>query len=223
VASVARLVGDVGLAEELTQDVVVTALQRWPSAGVPDNPGGWLMHVARQHAIDHIRRQDRLAQSCPCSSPSRRRASRRRRAPGRRTPVDFHRLPSGTVDGGAGGDDPSRRGRTDHSGDRPGVPGAGVHCGPTDRTGEARAGREALRDTRRLGAGLAAGIRPRGGVPHLQRGLHRYRWAGVVPPSTVYGGDCGWADCWPTWHRTSPRCTGCWRSWSCSPPGCRRG
>ena len=65
VASVARLVGDVGLAEELTQDVVVTALQRWPSAGVPDNPGGWLMHVARQHAIDHIRRQDRLAQKLP--------------------------------------------------------------------------------------------------------------------------------------------------------------
>lgn len=65
VASVARLVGDVGLAEELTQDVVVTALQPWPSAGVPDNPGGWLMHAARQRAIDHIRRQDRLAQKLP--------------------------------------------------------------------------------------------------------------------------------------------------------------
>ena len=65
VASVARLVRDVGLAEELTQDVVVTALQRWPSAGVPDNPGGWLMHAARQHAIDHLRRQDRLARKLP--------------------------------------------------------------------------------------------------------------------------------------------------------------
>jgi RNA polymerase sigma factor (sigma-70 family) len=60
VASVARLVGDVGMAEELTQDAVATALERWPQTGVPDNPGAWLAHAARQHAIDRLRRQDRL-------------------------------------------------------------------------------------------------------------------------------------------------------------------
>ncbi|MDL4772574.1 RNA polymerase sigma factor [Actinomadura xylanilytica] len=51
---------DVGLAEELAQDALVTALEQWPESGVPDNPGAWLMAVAKRRAIDRIRRERRL-------------------------------------------------------------------------------------------------------------------------------------------------------------------
>ncbi|HST85345.1 MAG TPA: RNA polymerase sigma factor [Kineosporiaceae bacterium] len=56
----ARLVRDVGLAEELVQDALVAALQDWPRLGVPENPGGWLMLTAKHRAIDRLRRNDRL-------------------------------------------------------------------------------------------------------------------------------------------------------------------
>ena len=59
IAGLARIVRDVGIAEELAQDALVTALERWPDAGVPDNPGAWLMAVARRRAIDVVRR-DRM-------------------------------------------------------------------------------------------------------------------------------------------------------------------
>src|SRR4051812_1634531 len=51
---------DVGVAEELAQDALVTALEMWPASGVPDNPGAWLMHAAKNRAIDSIRRRGRL-------------------------------------------------------------------------------------------------------------------------------------------------------------------
>jgi RNA polymerase sigma factor (sigma-70 family) len=57
VAAVARLVREVGLAEELAQDALVAALESWPGQGVPDNPGAWLMRVAKNRALDHLRRQ----------------------------------------------------------------------------------------------------------------------------------------------------------------------
>jgi RNA polymerase sigma factor (sigma-70 family) len=60
VAGLTRMVGDVGLAEELAQDALVAALEQWPGQGVPDNPGAWLMTTAKRRAIDHIRRNDRL-------------------------------------------------------------------------------------------------------------------------------------------------------------------
>jgi RNA polymerase sigma factor (sigma-70 family) len=60
IAGLARLVRDVGLAEELAQDALVTALERWPESGVPDNPGAWLMATAKNRAIDHLRRDTRL-------------------------------------------------------------------------------------------------------------------------------------------------------------------
>src|SRR5688500_8092264 len=52
--------GDVGLAEELAQDALVTALERWPETGVPDNPGAWLMAAAKRRAIDQMRRRPML-------------------------------------------------------------------------------------------------------------------------------------------------------------------
>lgn len=55
VASLTRLVGDVGMAEDLAQDAVVSALDQWPKSGVPDKPGAWLMSAARRRAIDALR------------------------------------------------------------------------------------------------------------------------------------------------------------------------
>jgi RNA polymerase sigma factor (sigma-70 family) len=60
IACVARLVRDIGLAEELAQDAWVAALESWPSAGVPDNPGAWLMTTAKHRALDHLRRAKML-------------------------------------------------------------------------------------------------------------------------------------------------------------------
>jgi RNA polymerase sigma-70 factor (ECF subfamily) len=60
IAGLARIVRDVGLAEELAQDALVAALERWPASGVPDNPGAWLMATAKHRAIDLIRRSKRL-------------------------------------------------------------------------------------------------------------------------------------------------------------------
>lgn len=57
VAAVARLVREVGLAEELAQDALVAALENWPCQGLPDNPGAWLMRVAKNRALDHLRRR----------------------------------------------------------------------------------------------------------------------------------------------------------------------
>jgi RNA polymerase sigma-70 factor (ECF subfamily) len=60
IAGIARIVRDVGLAEELAQDALVVALERWPESGVPDNPGAWLMATAKNRAIDVLRRSSRL-------------------------------------------------------------------------------------------------------------------------------------------------------------------
>nr|WP_244201786.1 sigma-70 family RNA polymerase sigma factor [Streptomyces diastatochromogenes] len=61
VAGVARIVRDVGIAEELAQDALVAALERWPRDGVPDNPGAWLMATARHRAVDLVRRRETYA------------------------------------------------------------------------------------------------------------------------------------------------------------------
>jgi RNA polymerase sigma factor (sigma-70 family) len=61
IARLARLVGDVGVAEDLAQDTFVAALKRWSQSGVPDNPGAWLMATSKFLAVDHLRRKDRLA------------------------------------------------------------------------------------------------------------------------------------------------------------------
>jgi RNA polymerase sigma-70 factor, ECF subfamily len=61
IAGLTRLVRDIAIAEELAQDALVTALERWPESGVPDNPGAWLMATAKRRAIDELRRRKRLA------------------------------------------------------------------------------------------------------------------------------------------------------------------
>jgi RNA polymerase sigma factor (sigma-70 family) len=60
VAGVARLVRDIGLAEELAGDALVAALEHWPTSGVPDNPGAWLMRTAKNAALDYLRREKSL-------------------------------------------------------------------------------------------------------------------------------------------------------------------
>src|SRR5882724_12412409 len=60
IAGLARLVRDVGRAEELAQDALVTALEQWPKSGIPDNPGAWLMATAKHRAIDLLRRSKLL-------------------------------------------------------------------------------------------------------------------------------------------------------------------
>jgi RNA polymerase sigma factor (sigma-70 family) len=60
IAGLTRLVGDVGIAEDLAQDALVVALEKWPTSGVPDNPGAWLMATAKHRAIDQLRRKSML-------------------------------------------------------------------------------------------------------------------------------------------------------------------
>jgi len=60
IAGLARIVRDIGLAEDLAQDALVAALEQWPQSGVPDNPGAWLMATAKHRAIDLFRRNTRL-------------------------------------------------------------------------------------------------------------------------------------------------------------------
>src|SRR6202051_1084155 len=57
IAGLARMVRDVGLAEDLAQDALVAALERWPQSGVPDNPGAWLMATAKNRGIDLLRKK----------------------------------------------------------------------------------------------------------------------------------------------------------------------
>src|SRR5438105_8884714 len=60
IAGLARIVGDVGLAEDLAQDALVAALEKWPETGVPNKPAAWLMAAAKYRAIDVLRRNQRL-------------------------------------------------------------------------------------------------------------------------------------------------------------------
>jgi RNA polymerase sigma factor (sigma-70 family) len=60
IAGLARMVRDIGIAEDLAQDALVAALEQWPESGVPDNPGAWLMAAAKHRAIDLLRRNTRI-------------------------------------------------------------------------------------------------------------------------------------------------------------------
>src|SRR5260370_19225785 len=56
IAGIARVTGDIGIAEELAQDALVAALERWPDEGIPENPAAWLMTAAKRRPIDYLRR-----------------------------------------------------------------------------------------------------------------------------------------------------------------------
>jgi RNA polymerase sigma factor (sigma-70 family) len=60
IGGLVRMVRDVGLAEDIGQEALVTALERWPEMGIPDNPGAWLMATAKHRAVDHLRRQQMM-------------------------------------------------------------------------------------------------------------------------------------------------------------------
>jgi RNA polymerase sigma factor (sigma-70 family) len=60
IAGLTRVVGDLGMAEDLAQDALVVAMEKWPESGVPDNPGAWLMAAAKRRALDHFRRSRML-------------------------------------------------------------------------------------------------------------------------------------------------------------------
>jgi RNA polymerase sigma-70 factor (ECF subfamily) len=60
IGGLVRMVRDVGLAEDLAQDALVAALEQWPTSGIPDKPGAWLMAAAKNRAIDHFRRNSRV-------------------------------------------------------------------------------------------------------------------------------------------------------------------
>lgn len=62
IAGLTRIVRDVGVAEELAQDALVTALEKWPDSGIPENPGAWLMATAKHRAIDYLRRDTLIDQ-----------------------------------------------------------------------------------------------------------------------------------------------------------------
>ncbi|MGA7312873.1 MAG: sigma factor, partial [Silvibacterium sp.] len=62
IAGIARVTRDIGIAEELAQDALVTALERWPEEGIPENPAAWLMTAAKRRALDSLRRGHMLAQ-----------------------------------------------------------------------------------------------------------------------------------------------------------------
>ena len=160
IAGLARIVRDVGLAEELAQDALVAALEQWPESGVPDNPGAWLMATAKHRAIDLLRRSAAARAQARGARPRagdrqerrRRRSRRRDRRRRRRRPAapGVHRLPPGALDRGAGGAHAAPARRPDDRGDRARVPGPGADRRPADRPRQAdpRRGARPLRGPR---------------------------------------------------------------------------
>ena len=79
IAGVARIIRDIGVAEDLAQDALVAALEQWPVDGIPSNPGAWLMSTAKHRAIDHWRRRNRVREKH--DAIGREREAEERRAP----------------------------------------------------------------------------------------------------------------------------------------------
>ncbi len=188
VASLIRLTGDWDLAEDCVQDAVARALVHWPRDGIPRSPAAWLTTVARNRALDVLRRRrteraklqerailDEMGADPDPASGGGRRAGRVRRP----AAADLHLLPPGAAARRAGGADAQGRGRAEHGGDRPGVPRVGA------RHGAAAAAHQAQDRPRRHpvpGAAARAARRAherRAGrpLPHLQRGLRPARRA----------------------------------------------
>ena len=218
VATLTRAVGDVGLAEDLAQEALVDALEQWPATGVPRNAGAWLTTVAKRKAIDQWRRQDRLDAKYAAlarelethvdealgSRPHRR----------RRAAADLHLRAPGAVARGPDRVDAARRRRPDHRGDRAGVPGADGddrgHASPGPRRRSAtRACRSRCRTASEYPQRLSAVL----SVIYLiyNEGYSASFGPALDPRRIVHARHCVWAECWPRWYPTRPRCTGWWR------------
>ena len=168
IAGLTRVVRDVGLAEELAQDALVAALEQWPDAGVPDNPGAWLMRPAStapstgSAAAGSCAAQARRDRPRDSKRSGRRRDSRPRCGPRRRrrrrpAAPDLHRLPPGAGHRGARGADAAAGRRAHDRGDRARLPRAGADDGAAHRAGQAHAGaRRACRFEVPRGEELAA-------------------------------------------------------------------
>ena len=148
VATLVRLTGDWDLAEECAQDAFATALERWSGDGVPRRPGAWLTTVARNRALDRLRR-DRVGaskerevavlQADPAGDESAAGRRRRdRRGPRRSPPPHLHLLPSCVGLRGTCRADPAHAGRHDDGRDRPRLPRSRTDHGPTARPGQAQ-------------------------------------------------------------------------------------
>ena len=153
IAGLARMVRDVGLAEELAQDALVAALEQWPESGVPDNPGAWLMATAKHRAIDQLRRNELLerkheelgreleSRQETSDGGSRRRARRRHRR--RPAAAGVHGLPPGALHRGARGAHAAPARRPDDRRDRARLPRPRADHRPAHRARQADARRDA--------------------------------------------------------------------------------
>ena len=172
VAVLIRAFGSIDVAEEAVQDAFATALEKWPAAGLPPSPAGWIITTARNRAIDRLRREvlaRRPARSGRLLHAQREPDEEARRAR-RSTAPDLHVLPSGARDPRTGRADPASAGRPHDSGSRARVSRAGSDDGAAARAREEQDPRRAhsVSHPERGRASRAASRRARGDLSHLQ-------------------------------------------------------
>ena len=116
IAGLARIVRDVGLAEDLAQEAFVAALEQWPESGVPERPGAWLMATAKHRAIDRLRRANLHERKLADLLRELERSGDRDPGPHRRrsAAADIHDVPSRSLGRCAGGADAAAPWRADH-------------------------------------------------------------------------------------------------------------
>ena len=227
IATLIRLTGDWDVAEECAQDAFAKAAERWPRDGVPRRPGAWLTTVARNRALDRVRRAQlgasklqEVATMTVADDPT---SSRR----GRRRPASphVHLLPPGPVVRGAGGLDAADPGGHDHAGDRPRLPRAGAHDGAAAGAGQEE---DPQRRHPLPGAAGAPARRPyrrraRRALSLVQRGLCRHGRRGPHPAEPDRRGHPAGAHSCAASCPTSPRPSASSPSCCCTTPAGRPG
>ena len=220
IAGLARMVRDVGVAEDLAQEALVAALEQWPESGVPDNPGAWLMATA-QAPRDRPPAPRRRARAQDAASsareierrgePSARPRGRDRRPVRRRPPApDLHHLPPGAVHGRTGRAHAAAARRAHDDGDRPRLPGLRGDRRAAHRARQAHARRRRACRSRCPSAGRARRpprVRARGDLPDLQRGLRGDRRRATGSGRSWSRRRCGSAASSPSCCPPSRRCT----------------
>ena len=223
IATVTRMVRDVGLAEELAQDALVAALETWPGAGVPDNPGAWLMtdrqaprarpdppartacaQGGRDHPRDRVAARGQHARprcAARCGEGGR---DRRRPAAAR-----LHRLPSGALHRCPRRAHAAPAGRPDHGRDRARLPGAGGDDRAAHRARQAHADRSAgaVRGAARRRTRGAAGVGAGSPLSGLQRRVLGHGRRRLDAAGAVRGRVAARAGSWRNWCRGSPKST----------------